>query len=145
MWRALVGKTQRSLAGQLRCVRRLHSDDHKNAGNKTALVLGSSGAFGSVVSRYLSRDLGMAVIGADVVELPSDFNSSDWELDGFITLPRMTQSPSVADVSTELALGLNTILGEEDEIDTIVCASVRVFFLSANCTSLPGSQSDVAL
>jgi len=96
-----------------------HENDKER---KIALVLGSSGALGSTVARYLSREQGMTVLGADVVEVPSDFNSSDWELDGFVSLPTMAQRPSVADISAELASGIFNILHNE-QIDTIVCAS----------------------
>ena len=120
----LLGSDHRVRESALSLPTRLFSQGFQ--GKKTALVIGSSGALGSTVSKYLSRELGMAVIGADILELPNDFNSSDWELDGFITLPTMTQRPSVADVTVDLALGLNDILGEEDEIDLIVCASVCV-------------------
>lgn len=85
-------------------------------------MLGSSGALGSTVSRYLSREQGMTVLGADVVEVPSNFNASDWQLDGFVSLPTMAQRPSVADVSAKLASGIFGIL-QDEQIDTIVCAS----------------------
>ena len=95
-----------------------------SSSRKIALVIGSSGALGSTVSRYLSRDLDYVVLGADVVEMPADFNESDWELDGFISLPTYAQHLTVSEVTTGLAAGLHTILGETDEIDTIVCATV---------------------
>lgn len=98
---------------------------------KVALVLGSSGVLGSTVSHYLSRELNMNTIGADIVELPNEFNESDWELDGFITLPKYSQYLTFSEVTTVLASGVNQILGETAELDTIVCASVR--FLQLLC------------
>lgn len=47
-----------------------NSSDDRDDGDRdhppTVLVVGSSGAVGSVTSRYLSEDLGWQVIGADV-------------------------------------------------------------------------------
>lgn len=101
---------------------------------KVALVLGSSGALGSTVAKYLSRELGMSVLGADIMEMPKEFNQTDWDLDGFIALPSQDQGPcSAADVTAELALGVYDSLGETDTIDTIVVASVR-YRISDVCT-----------
>jgi len=44
-----------------------------------------------MVARYLSKELQATVIGADVVELPTDF-TLDWELDAFVHLPNTTSS-----------------------------------------------------
>jgi NAD(P)-dependent dehydrogenase (short-subunit alcohol dehydrogenase family) len=49
------------------------------ASKKTVLVVGSSGALGSVVAKHLSSSEHMIVLGADVVELPTDF-TGDWEV-----------------------------------------------------------------
>jgi hypothetical protein len=111
-----LGRTQFSLSTL--------SSDYQDD-RKIALVLGSSGAVGNCVARHLNRELDMIVLGADVVELPSDFNESDWELDGFIQMPTYGQHPTVSEVTTKLASGVNRILGETDGIDTIVVASVR--------------------
>lgn len=119
---------------------------------KTVLVLGSSGALGSSVSRYLSREVGCTVIGADIVpEQPSDFNM-DWELDAFLQLPSAsaskskkgggaatTTTPSVTELSVALYEGIQDILarsrednGDEDGnndsevsggLDAIICAN----------------------
>jgi dihydropteridine reductase len=86
---------------------------------RTALVLGSSGATGSAVARYLSRDLGMKVLGADVMELPNDI-TMDWELDGFIALP---QKADLSDVMVRLVRGVESSLQGEAGLDAIVCAS----------------------
>jgi len=93
---------------------------------KTALVLGCSGALGSSVSSYLGRNLGMKVLGADVAEIPGDFNGSDWELDGFIPVPKYTERPSIADVTETLASGVYKLLGDDDELDAVVVASVNL-------------------
>jgi dihydropteridine reductase len=86
---------------------------------RTALVLGSSGATGSAVARYLSRDLGMKVVGADVMELPSDL-TMDWELDGFIALP---PKGDLSDLMVQLVRGVEFSLQGEAGLDAIVCAS----------------------
>lgn len=112
---------------------------------KIALVLGSSGALGSTVAKYLGRELGMTLIGADIVELAHEFNESDWELDAFIKVPNISQQPSIEQITTELATGVDQILEESEGIDVIVVASVRdrfrrniyfhqynVFFLSSH-------------
>ncbi len=86
---------------------------------KTALVLGSSGALGSCASRYLSKECGMQVIGADVVELPGDF-TLDWELDGFIHLP---PSVGLGDHMNRLLRGVHVFLHGKPGLDLILCAS----------------------
>ncbi len=88
---------------------------------KIALVLGSSGVLGSTVARYLSRELGMSVIGADVCELP---NETDWELDGFVTVPRFEERPSLGEVTKKLVQGVDAALADDNErLDVIICAS----------------------
>lgn len=86
---------------------------------KKALVLGSSGTLGKAVSKYLSRDLDMKVIGADVVELQ---DQSDWEVDYFVPMPHFREHSSLAELSTQLTKGVGFAIGHE-EIDTIVVAS----------------------
>jgi dihydropteridine reductase len=110
----------------------------------TALVVGSSGALGSAVTRYLSRQLGMQVIGADLVEAPADL-SGGWELDAFLPLPStmpITSSPddssssssSITDnnqaatltvLSVALYQGVAQVLEEMDSpgLSVIVCAA----------------------
>ena len=102
---------------------RFASSDAGNGG-KTALVLGCSGALGNTVSRYLGREMGMRVLGADVVEIPSDFNNGDWDLDGFIAVPNYADCPTVAEVTTELATGVHSLLEEGEALDVVVVASV---------------------
>ena len=86
---------------------------------KTALVLGSSGSLGSCLSRYLSREKNMMVIGADVLELP---NESDWELDDFVPLPHFSQHLSLADLTSRLTKGVDFCLGDK-KLDCLVVAS----------------------
>jgi hypothetical protein len=117
-------------ATTLPTLRRMASSSRRSSSGgverKIALVLGSSGALGSTVAKYLSRELGMSVLGADIMELPKEFNQTDWDLDGFITLPSQDQGPcGAADVTAELALGVYESLGVTDTIDIIVVASVR--------------------
>lgn len=103
--------------------RRSYSDFKNNNDEeerpRTALVLGSSGATGSAVARYLSRDLGMKVLGADVMELPNDF-TMDWELDDIIALPRQAD---LSDLTVRLVRGVDFFLQGEAGLDAIVCAS----------------------
>jgi len=93
------------------------SDDDEKGHKKTALVVGSSGAVGSTVAHTLSQDLGMQVLGADVIELPPDFL---WELDGFVTLPRKTTLP---DLTLRLSRGVHFFLQGEPKLDAIVVAA----------------------
>ena len=109
--------------------------------NKIALVVGSSGALGSFVAHHLSHSLGMKVIGADVEELPNDFNEI-WELDGFVKCPAAAAAAAAATIdsttgadltrlSVELTRGVDYCLRElgnemdqEDlGLDAIVCAN----------------------
>lgn len=100
--------------------RYVHDSSEGSDKPKTALVLGSSGALGSTVAHYLSRELGMCVIGADVCELP---NETDWELDGFITVPRLEERPSVGEITKKLVQGVDNVLGDDERLDVIICAS----------------------
>ena len=80
---------------------------------KNVLVLGSSGALGSAMVDHLSRDCGMKVIGADIHTQPQDG-------DNYVQLP---SAGSLGELTTSLALGLDDILDEGNEIDAIVCAN----------------------
>ena len=86
------------------------------ADQKIALVIGSSGVLGSTVSDFLSNQVGMQVLGADIVA------SDSVKLDGFVKLP--PSCLSAAQLTMELASGVQQLLGDEEELDTIVCASV---------------------
>jgi len=55
--------------------------------HKKALVLGSSGALGSYVARHLSVNLGMQVLGADLIELPAEI-TGEWQLDAFCPIAK---------------------------------------------------------
>ena len=46
------------------------------------------------------------------------------KLDSFIALPPMAQQPTVADATSELALGIHDILGEGEELDVIVHVNI---------------------
>lgn len=84
-----------------------------------ALVLGSSGALGSTVARHLSMNLGMKVLGADVVEIPSEFTGA-WELDGFVQCPR--ESP-LEHLCQHLVHGVHLFTQGQAQLSAIVCAS----------------------
>lgn len=96
-----------------------HKDKRVVEEPKTVLVIGSSGTLGGTISRYLSVQTKMNVIGADVLELP---NESDWDLDAFVTLPHHSERPSLGELTQRLSLGLKSIL-EGAKIDAIVVAS----------------------
>ena len=97
-----------------------HEDGFDESRQKFALVIGSSGCLGSTIVRYLATDMGMHVVGADIVGLPEGSNTS---LNAFIELPTFSQPATVADVTAALVRGLSDVLGEEDEIDAIIVAS----------------------
>jgi dihydropteridine reductase len=112
--------------------RRLYYDDALDEEpRRTVLVLGSSGALGSSVAHHLSQDLGMRVLGADVMELPSDLMPG-WELDGFIGLER---SADLSQLTVDLVRGVDYCLrdirheSEKDTstglrgLDAIICAN----------------------
>jgi len=78
---------------------------------KKALVLGSSGALGSAVSRHLSQNLNMKVLGADVAEeLPTEL-TDEWNLDGFI---RLKENADLPELTTDLINGVHNYLQEID-------------------------------
>lgn len=79
----------------------------KSQDPKVALILGSSGAVGSTISRYLSQTLQMTVIGADIIELPNEM-TNDWELDYFI--PLQQQENDLTSLTTDLVNGVHTIV-----------------------------------
>lgn len=95
------------------------NDEAASSSQKTALVLGSSGALGSSTARYLSKDLNVNVIGADVTELPNDF-TGDWELDGFVNLP---MNASLTNLTTRLVRGVHFLLHGQAKLDAIIVAS----------------------
>jgi len=82
----------------------------------TVLVMGSSGALGSVVAKHLGNNVGMRVIGADIIDKPG----GGWHPDAFVTLP---YDGELSDLTTRLTKGVGRVLGEDGEINCIVCAS----------------------
>jgi NAD(P)-dependent dehydrogenase (short-subunit alcohol dehydrogenase family) len=93
------------------------------------LVLGSSGALGSVIARHLSSDeMGnMQVLGADVSqEIPSELYLDDWQLHDFVHLVTPNDdSDSLAALTKQLWHGTAKFLDETNSpgLDAIVCAS----------------------
>ena len=102
-----------------------------DASEKTALVLGCSGVLGKAISRQLGRVMGMRVLGADVAEIPGDFDDSDWNLDEFILISDHGGNPTFAEAAAELAIGVHGLLDEGEYLDTIVVASVSEHCLRA--------------
>lgn len=92
----------------------------------TALIIGSSGFLGSTLARYLSREMKMTVIGADVLELPND---TDFELDDFCPLPHYGQQQvSLGEITARLTKGVDFLRldgggGESQKLNVIVVAS----------------------
>jgi dihydropteridine reductase len=87
------------------------------------LVVGSSGALGSVVAKHLSQELSMAVVGADLVEVPVEWTSS-WELDDFISLDGC--SDDLCLLTRTLTRGVYSFLDDRDGgdgLDALICAS----------------------
>jgi NAD(P)-dependent dehydrogenase (short-subunit alcohol dehydrogenase family) len=99
-----------------------YDDDGYNSSEetKTALVLGSSGAVGRTVTQHLSKNLGMHVIGADIVDLPHDQDNS---LDTFISIPTWDQHSGVGDMTEALVRSLCDVMEDGKEFDAIICAS----------------------
>lgn len=96
-------------------------DDSNDGRQKVALVLGSSGALGKAVTTHLDRNLGMQVLGADIVKLPDDEPGSP--LDAFIELPKLQSPASLGDLTVSLVQGISDVLDDGEEIDAIICAS----------------------
>jgi hypothetical protein len=95
-------------------------DDGESSRRKIALVLGSSGCLGRTVTRYLANQLDMQVLGADVVDLPDD---TDTSLDAFISMPAWNERPPLGDITAALVQGISDNLTDGEEIDAIICAS----------------------
>lgn len=122
----------KQLLNQYRTFSTSHNGKEGVNATPTALVLGSSGALGSAVAYHLSQDLGMRVIGADVMELPPDL-SPGWELDGFITCD---PAANISDLTVNLVQGMDFYLREFADknassdrrnrypgLDAIICAN----------------------
>jgi dihydropteridine reductase len=88
---------------------------------KNALVVGSSGALGTAVSRHLLR-MNVNVIGADIQD-----TAETVQLHSFIPLPHPGQLPSLGEVTRRLTAGvqdgLEQLEGDEHGLDLIVVAS----------------------
>lgn len=105
---AALGGLSNSILNKLfiaSCRRTLSFNDASGIRNtkkrqKTAFVLGSSGALGSAISRYLSEVMKMNVLGADIVNIPAK-SSDGWELDGFVSLPANAQLPELTERLTQ--------------------------------------------
>ena len=88
-------------------------------------MVGSSGALGSSVSHHLSREVGMRVIGADVVGSPHDSNK-DRTLDAYI---RLAENATITELGTTLYQGVHRALNDLSDsddglfLDAIVCAN----------------------
>lgn len=93
---------------------------HSSEEQKTALVLGCSGALGRTLTRHLSKNLDMHVIGVDVVDLPS---GQDSYLDTFISIPAGNRLTGVGGATEALVSSLCDVMDGGEEIDVIVCAS----------------------
>lgn len=86
----------------------------------TALVLGSSGALGTAVTRHFLQRGNVNVIGADVVD-----SAETPQFHGFVPLPPAAQDNcTLAEVTHRLTQGVSSILEHDDTlIDVIVVAS----------------------
>mmetsp|Transcript_7570 Transcript_7570/g.17063 ORF Transcript_7570/g.17063 Transcript_7570/m.17063 type:complete len:432 (-) Transcript_7570:2284-3579(-) len=98
---------------------------------KTALVVGSSGSLGRCLIKHLAKDLGVRVIGADVV--PPREKDESYLTGGFVELPTIqtsettTEPAALSDLTMALTDGLHQLLlGEEHEqaeLDAVVCVA----------------------
>ena len=98
-------------------------DSSEDSPQRTVLVLGSSGALGSSLTHHFTRNLGMNVVGADVMELPSDLQGSGFELAGFIGLD---PNADLTKLTVDLVDGADHCLNEIEQgckFDAIVCAN----------------------
>jgi len=108
-----------------------YSSEHNGVRPKTALVVGSSGSLGRCLTKYLSKDLGVRVIGADVVE-PRKKDES-YMKGGFVELPAIPTSEStmkpasLPDLTMALTDGLYQLLEGEDNreeaLDAVICVA----------------------
>jgi NAD(P)-dependent dehydrogenase (short-subunit alcohol dehydrogenase family) len=109
--------------------RDVNDSNYARSPQRQVLVLGSSGALGSVIARHLSSDeMGnMQVLGADVSqEIPSELYLDDWQLHDFVHLVTPNDdSDSLAALIKQLWLGTAKFLDETNSpgLDAIVCAS----------------------
>jgi len=108
-----------------------YTNKNNEARPKTALVVGSSGSLGRCLIKHLSKDLGVRVIGADVVQPRK--NDESYLKGGFVELPTIptsettTEPSSLSDLTMALTDGLYQLLeGEdnrEDKLDAVICVA----------------------
>ena len=103
-----------------RFVSTYREEEVPEARQRVALVLGSSGCLGSAVAQHFKGNMGMKVVGADIVSLSDD---SRTKLDSFIKLPTYEHPAAVADMSASLVHGLTDVLKDGEELDVIICAN----------------------
>ena len=116
-------------------------DDYSNDYNKntkgrpkTALVVGSSGSLGRTLIKHLSMDLGVRVIGADVVEPRT--NDEVYLKGGFVELPTTIQTSETTtgpaglpDLTMALTDGLYQLLEggnegtQKEKLDAVICVA----------------------
>ncbi|KAG7374321.1 short chain dehydrogenase [Nitzschia inconspicua] len=104
------------------------NDDYDDTApySKTALVVGSSGSLGRTLTKYLSKDLQVKVIGADVVA-PS--SNDEQYLEGFVTMPLPTDESapsSLPDLTMALVDGLSQLLPDDEKNATDLDAIISV-------------------
>jgi dihydropteridine reductase len=102
-------------------------DDHHKLGlyPKMALVVGSSGSLGRILAKYLSKNLKMKVVGADVIP-PREEDESF--LQGFVTMPLPqddSMPTSLPDSTMALVDGLSQIFDNDPnlDLDAIICVA----------------------
>ena len=95
--------------------RGFHASAHVS--EKTALVLGSSGALGTALSRHLLR-MNVQVIGADIQD-----TAETVQLHGFIPLPHPGQQAGIGELTRRLNEGVSDVLGDGNGLDLVVVAS----------------------
>lgn len=81
-------------------------------------MIGSSGALGSTIAKYLSQSQHLKVIGADVHE-SLDENA----LDDFIPIPHFGQYPTLAEITERLAKGVEYSVTNGEKLNTLIVAS----------------------
>lgn len=95
-------------------------DEEIDVRQRVALVLGSSGCLGSAVAHHFRKEMGIKIVGVDVVSLPDDSRS---KLDSFIKLPTYEHPAALADVTGSIVEGLAGVLEDGEELDAIICAN----------------------
>jgi len=93
-----------------------------------ALVVGSSGSLGRCLVEYLSKELKVRVIGADLVA-PSNGNESQLT-GGFIELPTTKvltstklEPSSLSELTVAMTDGLHQLIEDDQELDAVICVA----------------------